>query len=47
MSAVGILYLIFQKKLLAKSGMTGDSTKPADDLLSRSLVGIQVGLISQ
>lgn len=42
MVAVGVLYLIFQRKLLAKSALKGDSTAPANDNVSRALVGIQV-----
>ena len=42
MAAGGILYLIFEKNLLAKSGLSGDSTGPAHNVLSRSLVGVQV-----
>ncbi|QSZ33112.1 hypothetical protein DSL72_002698 [Monilinia vaccinii-corymbosi] len=45
MVAVGALYLSFEKKLLAKSKMAGDSIAPADNLLSRSLIGAQIGLI--
>jgi hypothetical protein len=43
MVAVGVFYLAFERKLLAKSRMSGDSTAPADNLLSRSLIGAQVG----
>jgi GPI ethanolamine phosphate transferase 1 len=42
MVAIGVLYLIFEKKLLSTSKLAGDSTAPADNALSRSLVGIQV-----
>lgn len=42
MVAIGIAYLIFEKKVLAKSKLSGDSTAPADDSLSRLLVGVQV-----
>lgn len=42
MVAVGVLYLAFEKILLAKYKMAGDSTAPADNLLSRSLIGAQV-----
>lgn len=42
MVVVGVLYLAFEKKLLAKSKMTGDSIAPADNLLSRTLIGAQV-----
>ncbi|PVH83353.1 PigN-domain-containing protein [Cadophora sp. DSE1049] len=45
MVAIGISYLIFQKQLLQSSKLSGDSTKPADDSLSRSLIGIQIGFI--
>ncbi|KAM3077141.1 Glycosyl phosphatidyl inositol anchor synthesis [Clarireedia jacksonii] len=45
MVAVGVLYLAFERKLLAKSRMSGDSTAPANNLLSRSLIGAQIGLI--
>lgn len=42
MVVIGITYLVFEKKLLTKSKLASDSTAPADDNLSRSLVGIQV-----
>jgi phosphatidylinositol glycan class N len=42
MVAVGVFYLAFERKLLAKSRMSGDSTAPADNLFSRSLIGAQV-----
>jgi phosphatidylinositol glycan class N len=42
MVAIGILYLIFEKKLLRKSMLPGDSTEPAENGLSRSLIGAQV-----
>ncbi|KAG0649183.1 GPI ethanolamine phosphate transferase 1 [Hyphodiscus hymeniophilus] len=45
MAAIGIIYLAFEKRLLAKSGLAGDSTAPADNALSRSLVGVQIGFI--
>ncbi|KAF8855250.1 GPI ethanolamine phosphate transferas-like protein [Acephala macrosclerotiorum] len=45
MAAIGIAYLIFEKKLLAKSKLSGDSTAPADDSLSRLLIGVQIGFI--
>ncbi|KAH8659058.1 GPI ethanolamine phosphate transferase-like protein [Tricladium varicosporioides] len=45
MVAIGVLYLVFEKRLLGKSNLVGDSTAPANDLISRSLLGIQIGLI--
>ncbi|KUJ16862.1 PigN-domain-containing protein [Mollisia scopiformis] len=45
MVAIGIAYLLFEKSVLAKSKLPGDSTAPADDTLSRSLIGIQIGFI--
>ncbi len=44
MVTVGVLYLIFEKKLLSKSKLVGDSIEPADNALSRSLTGIQVSV---
>ena len=44
MVVIGILYLIFEKKLLLKSKLSGDSNAPADNTLSRSLIGVQVRL---
>lgn len=44
MAAIGILYLVFEKKVLTKSKLPGDSTAPADNILSRALVGVQVSL---
>ncbi|CZT03825.1 probable GPI ethanolamine phosphate transferase 1 [Rhynchosporium graminicola] len=45
MVAIGIAYLIFEKQLLQKTKLPGDSTVPAEDSLSRSLIGIQIGFI--
>ncbi|RAL66609.1 hypothetical protein DID88_006299 [Monilinia fructigena] len=45
MVAVGVSYLAFERKLLAKSKMAVDSIAPANNLLSRSLIGAQIGLI--
>lgn len=45
MVIIGVLYLIFEKKLLTTSKMKGDSTKTADNSLSRSLIGLQIGFI--
>ncbi|TVY83862.1 GPI ethanolamine phosphate transferase [Lachnellula suecica] len=45
MALIGVTYLIFEKKLLTKSKMANDSTAPADNTLSRALVGIQIGFI--
>jgi phosphatidylinositol glycan class N len=42
MVLIGLLYLIFEKRVLAKTALAGDSTTPADNALSRSLIGIQV-----
>ncbi|RDL33711.1 putative GPI ethanolamine phosphate transferase 1 [Venustampulla echinocandica] len=45
MAAVGVLYLIFEKQLHVKSALTSDSTTPADNIISRSLIGVQIGLV--
>jgi GPI ethanolamine phosphate transferase 1 len=42
MVVIGITYLIFEKKFLTTSKLASDSTAPAENTLSRSLVGIQV-----
>jgi hypothetical protein len=42
MVAIGVSYLIFEKKVLLKSKLAGDSAALADNSLSRSLIGIQV-----
>ena len=42
MVVVGVIYLVFEKGLLAKSQLAGDSTAPGDNILSRSLIGVQV-----
>ena len=42
MALIGVLYLVFEKKLLVKSKMRGDSTLPGDNSISRALVGVQV-----
>ena len=42
MILIGLLYLVFEEKILGKSILVADSVKPANNALSRSLVGIQV-----
>jgi len=42
MAAIGVAYLLFENRLLKKSKLASDSTAPADNSLSRSLIGIQV-----
>lgn len=42
MVAIGVLYLMFEQKLLQKSLLPGDTSAPADNSLSRSLIGAQV-----
>ena len=42
MVLIGLLYLVFEEKLLGKSILLRDTVKPANNALSRSLVGIQV-----
>ncbi len=43
MVAVGISYLIYQKKIIANSRSKLESTVPAQNGLSRALIGVQVG----
>jgi phosphatidylinositol glycan class N len=45
MVAIGVLYLAFESKLLSKSKLPGDSTAPADNKLSRALLGVQVCIL--
>ncbi|KAI1151631.1 GPI ethanolamine phosphate transferase 1 [Nemania diffusa] len=46
MVAVGILYLVFEDKLLADfSGSIKPQPQPKPNLISRSLIGVQTGLI--
>lgn len=46
MFAVGALYLLFEKSILADSESTKDDlASPSADLLSRSILGVQVGLV--
>lgn len=42
MVLIGVIYLAFETKLLAKSGFQGESTEPARQVLSRVLIGAQV-----
>ena len=42
MAIVGVLYLIFESKILSKTKLAGDSAAPAHNTLSRTLIGIQV-----
>jgi phosphatidylinositol glycan class N len=42
MALIGILYLAFQKRLLGNTKLSDESVAPANDSLSRALVGIQV-----
>lgn len=46
MIIIGVAYLIFEKRILQSSKLPGDSTEPADDSLSRSLIGAQIGFIA-
>lgn len=45
MVLVGLIYLVFEKRILGKSAFKGDSTAPPSNALSRTLVGVQIGLI--
>lgn len=45
MVIVGIVYLLFERSILQKSGFSIDSTQPATNTGSRALVGVQVGLV--
>ncbi|OCL10487.1 GPI ethanolamine phosphate transferase 1 [Glonium stellatum] len=46
MVAVGILYLLFEKSILANSGSTKDElASPSADGLSRTILGLQIGLV--
>ncbi|OWP00644.1 hypothetical protein B2J93_5420 [Marssonina coronariae] len=45
MVAVGVAYLFFEKKLLYKTKLAGDSMRPAENGLSRALIGAQIGFI--
>ena len=42
MAVIGLLYLAFEKYLLKTSKLHGESTAPADNMLSRALIGAQV-----
>lgn len=42
MVAIGIAYLVFQKSILDSSVSKIDSTTPAQNWLSRTLIGAQV-----
>lgn len=42
MVVIGCLYLVFEKKLLAKTKLPGETTEVADNTLSRQLIGVQV-----
>ena len=45
MVLIGVGYLAFEKQILGKSALKGDSSAVADNVLSRVLVGAQIGLI--
>lgn len=45
MVMIGLGYMAFEKKILRRTKLQGDSTAPADNLLSRILIGVQIGLI--
>lgn len=45
MVLIGVTYLIFEKRLLAKTLLARDSTIPAGNSFSRSLIGVQIGFI--
>ena len=42
MVVVGLVYLVFERTLLTRSAGKHDSAAPADNTLSRVLLGIQV-----
>lgn len=42
MVAIGLIYLLFESRLLRNSASIGGSKQPAASLLSRSLIGVQV-----
>jgi GPI ethanolamine phosphate transferase 1 len=42
MVLVGVLYLAFETKLLAKSSFQGDSIEMTRNVISRALIGAQV-----
>jgi GPI ethanolamine phosphate transferase 1 len=44
MVAIGLAYLAFQKNILENSRSKIDSTAPAQNGLSRALIGAQVGI---
>ncbi|KAG9243405.1 GPI ethanolamine phosphate transferas-like protein [Calycina marina] len=46
MVLIGVLYLICERNLLAKSKFPGDFTNPADSSISRILLGVQIGFIA-
>lgn len=46
MVAIGILYLVFEEKILSDFTTTVSKTKSARKEISRTLVGIQVGLVA-
>jgi GPI ethanolamine phosphate transferase 1 len=43
MVAIGVVYLAFQKRILASSRSKIDSIAPTQNGLSRALIGAQVG----
>lgn len=45
MVVIGVIYLKFEKRILTKSGLPTDSAAPADNVLSRALVGMQVRIV--
>jgi phosphatidylinositol glycan class N len=47
MVAVGIIYLIFEDKLLADfSGSTKPQSQPKKNQISRALIGVQVSVLN-
>jgi phosphatidylinositol glycan class N len=42
MVIIGLAYLIFEKRLLARSALKGETSPAADNALSRILIGVQV-----
>ncbi|PBP16336.1 phosphatidylinositolglycan class N [Diplocarpon rosae] len=45
MVGVGVAYLFFEDKLLSRAKPAGNSARPADNGLSRALIGAQIGFI--
>lgn len=47
MVVIGVIYLTLEKRLLPTTVLPGDSVAPAENVLSRTLLGVQVRMTQE